>query len=128
MPRRQAAGMNFVPSIRMHRHWLVAGLLASLLVIAMVITVVSPSNGAGMRQQFNTVVHWRSAASDWLFVVDRQTGQTIVYDATDGRPLCRLDTASDGVLKTCSRDLLEAGDGQADFRLPSSQRMASSAR
>jgi hypothetical protein len=42
------------------------------------------------------LVHWRDADHDWLLVVDPQTRELVVYDASDGRPLQRLG-AEDGV-------------------------------
>ena len=39
----------------------------------------------------NQLVHWQGAGHDWLLVVDPQTRELVVYDASDGRPLQRLD-------------------------------------
>ncbi|CAM5536843.1 putative protein OS=Rhodanobacter lindaniclasticus OX=75310 GN=B1991_06805 PE=4 SV=1 [Rhodanobacter lindaniclasticus] len=44
----------------------------------------------------NQLAHWRDAGHDWLLVVDPQTRELVVYDASDGRPLRRLG-AGDGV-------------------------------
>lgn len=42
------------------------------------------------------LVHWQDAQHDWLLVVDPETGELVVYDAADGRPLQRLG-ADDGL-------------------------------
>ena len=42
------------------------------------------------------LVHWQDAGHDWLLVVDPTTGELVVYDAVDGRPLERLG-ADDGL-------------------------------
>ena len=42
------------------------------------------------------LVHWSDADHDWLLVVDQASGELVVYDANDGRPLERLG-ADDGL-------------------------------
>ncbi|MFC5440512.1 hypothetical protein [Rhodanobacter ginsenosidimutans] len=40
------------------------------------------------------LVHWRDADHDWLLVVEQASGELVVYDANDGRPLRRLGAAN----------------------------------
>lgn len=40
------------------------------------------------------LVHWSDADHDWLLVVDQASGELLVYDANDGRPLRRLGAAN----------------------------------
>jgi len=40
------------------------------------------------------LVRWSDADHDWLLVVDHSSGELLVYDANDGRPLRRLGIAN----------------------------------
>ena len=51
------------------------------------------------------LVHWSDADHDWLLVVDQASGELVVYDANDGRPLRRLGTANGvGPIETITRE------------------------
>lgn len=132
MPERHHAGMDFTMPIRVHRWWPVAVLLAGLLMVAL-LPATLPMGRTDMRPEselrLNTVVHWRGAGIDWLLVIDHEDDELIIYDAGDGRPLCRLGegtgSSDHGPLSPCSRRVLEVG--RKGFRPASSrQQMAAS--
>ena len=51
------------------------------------------------------LVHWSDADHDWLLVVDQASGELVVYDANDGRPLRRLGAANGvGPIETITRE------------------------
>ena len=52
--------------------------------------------GADQADPVGQLVHFRDAAHDWLLVVDPETRELVVYDASNGRPLERLG-ADDGL-------------------------------
>jgi hypothetical protein len=51
------------------------------------------------------LVQWSDADHDWLLVVDQASGELVVYDANDGRPLRRLGAANGvGPIETITRE------------------------
>lgn len=57
---------------------------------------LSAPAGADQADPVGQLVHFRDAAHDWLLVVDPETRELVVYDASNGRPLERLG-ADDGL-------------------------------
>jgi len=57
---------------------------------------LSAPTGADQADPVGQLVHFRDAAHDWLLVVDPETRELVVYDASNGRPLERLG-ADDGL-------------------------------
>jgi len=99
------AGMNMQIVLR-HRSpvaWSPGRLPRSLPVI-MLLAVLSAclwswwpaADRATEQRSTQQLVHWQDAGHDWLLVVDPTTGELVVYDAVDGRPLERLG-ADDGL-------------------------------
>lgn len=53
-----------------------------------------PTTGSDNATPVAPLVHWSDADHDWLLVVDQASGELMVYDANDGRPLHRLGAAN----------------------------------
>jgi len=69
-----------------HPRWLVAGMLAGMVVIVSGgLDAIRSQRGSGMP------LYGRDGSHDRLLVVDRQAGRLTVYDAVSGRPLQHLD-------------------------------------
>jgi hypothetical protein len=134
MLRHQHAGMNLTVLFRNHP-WLAAtGLLAGLVAIVWgnFGLLRLPTITTRTQPGFNSLMHWRDAGHDWLLVANGQANQLIVYDATDGRPLQRIDVESDlrGAETLAQRDgrlFVVDDDGKLDeVRLPALRRNTSS--
>ena len=69
-----------------HPRWLVAGMLA-----VMVVIVSSGLDAIRTQRAGGMPLYGREAGRDRLLVVDPQAGRLTVYDAASGRPLQHLD-------------------------------------
>lgn len=80
---------------RAHRRWLAAGLLAGLVIVvlAMFSPAPSPRGRHDAAVAFDPLSRVHVDGREWLLVTDRQSGLRTIYDASDGRPLCQLDSA-----------------------------------
>ena len=82
-----------LPLIYAATAWVVAGISVAV-AIAVAIHALVPGPPRRQPQPLaadrNGLVRWHDADRDWLLVVDRPTGELVVYDATDGRPLYRF--------------------------------------
>lgn len=77
------------------------------------------------------LLRWQDASHDWLLAADDQANQLIVYDASNGRPLRRLEVGEVGDIAALAQQdgktFLIADDGSRnELRLPQLQRVASS--
>lgn len=68
-------------------------------------------------------MRWQDAGHDWLLVAEAESGQLVVYDAVDGRPLRRLGPGAVGDIAALARHdgrlYVVADDGaRSELRLP----------
>ncbi|WP_426663238.1 hypothetical protein [Rhodanobacter aciditrophus] len=110
--------MHSPASQRVRSWWPAAVLWAGLLAIVLGgFGPAHPPSGSGR------LMRWQGAGRDWLLVADDAANRLVVYDATDGRLLRRLDPAVVGDVATLARRdgrLYVVGDDGArnELRLP----------
>ena len=118
MPRREHAGMHSIAQPRSRPWWPALALWAGLLAIVLGgFGVAHAPAGTGR------VMRWQAAGHDWLLVADDAADQLIVYDASDGRPLRRLERGATGGIAALARRggrLYVVGDDgvRSELRLP----------
>lgn len=77
------------------RFWRLVPWLGFALLAAGVLQLLwPPITGNDNATPVAPLVHWSDAGHDWLLVVDQASGELVVYDANDGRPLHRLGAAN----------------------------------
>ena len=80
------------------RYWRFAPWLGFALLAAGTLQLVLPpvagSDDVSPAISAAPLVRWSDADHDWLLVVDQASGELVVYDANDGRPLRRLGAAN----------------------------------
>lgn len=93
MLRRQHAGMRKATHQGFVSRLAITGMFICLIgIVCARFGVLSVTSGHPARGAFRSVLHWRNAEHDWLFVVDDKTHEVEVYNAVDGRPLGRMDS------------------------------------
>jgi hypothetical protein len=80
-----------------------------------------------------SLLHWQDASHEWLLAADDQANRLIVYDASNGRPLRRLEVGEVGDVAALAQQggktFVIADDGSRnELSLPQLQRVASSER
>jgi hypothetical protein len=107
------------------RFWRIAPWLGSEVLAAGVLQILWPPvagrDAVSTAISIAPLVHWRDAGHDWLLVVDQASGELVVYDANDGRPLRRLGAAN-GVapIRTITRQgdwLVTTGEGRPGLQI-----------
>jgi hypothetical protein len=119
-------GMRLATIPHSHPRWLVAGMLAALvLVVLNGFDLARSQPGLGMPSSGHAAVH------DWLLVVNNPADRFTVYDAVNGRPLQQLDTDATAAMlaRHDGRVFVIAGDDtRNEPTLPPSPRIAASGR
>jgi hypothetical protein len=113
---------------RRHPRWLVAVMLAVMVVIVL--------NGfAAVRSRQVPGLPWlgSDAGHDWLLVVEDRADRLTVYDAGDGRPLRQLDAGTAAAAAMLGRHdgrvfVIAAEGTRNEAASPQSQRIAASGR
>ncbi|WP_092703905.1 hypothetical protein [Rhodanobacter glycinis] len=88
-----ATGFTSSPRFGWRARLVIATLAMTLVLGAAWLATPLPSTANGSAANGHTFAHWRGEGRDWLLMAKPDTGELVVYDAADGRPLRRLRVA-----------------------------------